>query len=31
MERDVEEQPGCTWVEVNDKMYAFVVDNQDHP
>jgi hypothetical protein len=31
MERGVEEQPGCTWVEVNKEVYTFVVDNQDHP
>jgi hypothetical protein len=29
--RDVKKQLSCTWIEVNNEMHAFVVDNQDHP
>jgi len=30
-ERDVKKQPGCTWIEVNDVVHTFVVDDQTHP
>jgi len=29
-ERGVKKQTGCTWIEVNNKMPTFVVDDQDH-
>jgi hypothetical protein len=31
IERGVEKQPGCTWIEVNNKVHTFVVDDEDHP
>ncbi len=24
-------QPGCTWIEVNNEVHTFVVEDQDHP
>jgi hypothetical protein len=30
-EKGVKKQPGCTWIEVNNKVNTFVVDDQDHP
>jgi hypothetical protein len=30
-ERGVKKQPGCTWIELNNKVHTFVVDDQDHP
>jgi pentatricopeptide repeat protein len=30
-ERDVKRQPGRTWIEVDNKVHTFVVDDQDHP
>ncbi|CAM6075065.1 unnamed protein product [Sphagnum tenellum] len=24
-------QPGCTWIEVNNEVHTFVVQDQDHP
>ncbi len=29
-ERSVEKLPGCTWIEVNEEVHTFVVDDQDH-
>jgi hypothetical protein len=29
-ERGVKKQTGCTWIEVNNKVPTFVVDDQDH-
>ncbi|CAM6038741.1 unnamed protein product [Sphagnum compactum] len=30
-EKDVKRQPGRTWIEVDNKVHTFVVDDQDHP
>ncbi|CAM6062806.1 unnamed protein product [Sphagnum tenellum] len=30
-ERDAKRQPGRTWIEVDNKVHTFVVDDQDHP
>ncbi|CAK9211914.1 unnamed protein product [Sphagnum troendelagicum] len=30
-ERGVKKQPGRTWIEVNNEVHTFVVDDQDHP
>ncbi len=30
-ERDAKKQPGHTWIEVNDVVHTFVVDDQIHP
>jgi pentatricopeptide repeat protein len=30
-ERGVKKQPGCTWIEVNNKVHTFVVDDKHHP
>jgi hypothetical protein len=30
-EKRVKRQPGCTWIEVNNEVHTFVVDDQDHP
>lgn len=30
-ENGVKEQLGHTWIEVNNEVHAFVVDDQDHP
>ncbi len=30
-ERGVKRQPGHTWIEVDNKVNTFVVDDQDHP
>jgi hypothetical protein len=30
-ENGVKKQPGCTWIEVNNEVHTFVVDDQDHP
>ncbi len=27
----MKKQLGCTWIEVNNEVHTFVVDNQDHP
>jgi hypothetical protein len=27
----VKKQPGCTWIEVNNKVHTFVVDDKHHP
>jgi pentatricopeptide repeat protein len=29
-EKGVKKQPGCTWIEVNNEVHTFVVDDQDH-
>ncbi len=29
--RGVKRQPGHTWIEVNNEVHTFVVDDQDHP
>jgi hypothetical protein len=29
--RGVKKQLACTWIEVNNEVHMFVVDNQDHP
>ncbi len=29
-EKRVKKQPGCTWIEVNNKVHRFVVEDQDH-
>ncbi len=26
----MKKQPGCTWIEVNNKVHRFVVEDQDH-
>jgi hypothetical protein len=31
MEKGVEKQPACTWIEVNGEVHVFVVDDQEHP
>jgi pentatricopeptide repeat protein len=31
LERGVNKQPGCTWIEVNHELHSFTVDDQDHP
>jgi hypothetical protein len=30
-ERGVKKWPACTWIEVNNKVHSFVLDDQDHP
>ncbi|CAK9193543.1 unnamed protein product [Sphagnum troendelagicum] len=30
-ERGAKKQPGCTWIEVNNEVHMFVVQDQDHP
>jgi pentatricopeptide repeat protein len=30
-ERSVIKTPGCSWIEVNNKMYAFLVGDRSHP
>ncbi len=30
-ERHVKKKLGCTWIEVNNEVHTFVVDDQDHP
>ncbi len=30
-EKGVKKQPGHTWIEVNNEVNTFVVDDQDHP
>ncbi|CAK9198006.1 unnamed protein product [Sphagnum troendelagicum] len=30
-EKGVKKQPGHTWIEVNNEVHTFVVDDQDHP
>jgi hypothetical protein len=30
-ERGVKKQPGRTWIEVNNEVHTFVVDDQEHP
>ncbi|KAH8958034.1 hypothetical protein BDL97_07G123400 [Sphagnum fallax] len=30
-EKGVKKQPGRTWIEVNNEVHTFVVDDQDHP
>jgi pentatricopeptide repeat protein len=30
-ERGAKKQPGCTWIEVNNEVHTFVVQDQDHP
>jgi hypothetical protein len=30
-EGGVKKQRGCTWIEVNNELHMFVVDDQDHP
>jgi pentatricopeptide repeat protein len=30
-EKGEKKQPGCTWIEVNNEVHTFVVDDQDHP
>jgi pentatricopeptide repeat protein len=31
LERGVNKQPGCTWIEVNHELHSFTVDDRDHP
>jgi pentatricopeptide repeat protein len=31
LERGVKKQPGCSWIEVNNKVHMFVLNDQDHP
>jgi len=31
MARGVKRQPGCFWIEVNNEVHTFVVDDQDNP
>jgi hypothetical protein len=31
MARGVKSQPARTWIEVNNEVHTFVVDNQEHP
>jgi hypothetical protein len=30
-EKGVKKQPGHTWIEVNNEVHMFVVEDQDHP
>jgi hypothetical protein len=30
-ERGVKKQPGCTWIEMNNKVHTFVINDQNHP
>jgi pentatricopeptide repeat protein len=30
-EKGAKKQPGCTWIEVNNEVHTFVVEDQDHP
>jgi hypothetical protein len=30
-ERHVKKKLGCTWIDVNNEVHTFVVDDQDHP
>jgi pentatricopeptide repeat protein len=30
-ERGLRKQPGCSWIEVNNEVHTFVVDDGDHP
>ncbi len=30
-ERGAKKQPSCTWIEVNNEVHTFVVQDQDHP
>ncbi len=30
-ERHVKKKLGCTWIEVNNEVHTFVVDDEDHP
>ncbi len=27
----MKKRPACTWIELNNKVHSFVVDDQDHP
>ncbi len=27
----MKKQQGCTWIEVNNEVHKFIVDDQDHP
>jgi pentatricopeptide repeat protein len=31
LERGVKKEPGCTWIEVNNEMHSFMVDDRGHP
>ncbi len=31
LERGVKKQPGCSWIEVNNEVHTFRLDNQEHP
>jgi pentatricopeptide repeat protein len=31
LERGVKKEPGRTWIEVNNEMHSFMVDDQEHP
>ncbi|CAK9201053.1 unnamed protein product [Sphagnum jensenii] len=31
LERGVNKQSGCTWIEVNHELHSFTVDDRDHP
>jgi len=31
LERGAKKQPGCSWIEVNNKVHMFVLNDQDHP
>jgi hypothetical protein len=30
-QQGLKEQPGRTWIEVNNEVHTFLVDDQDHP
>ncbi|KAJ7559475.1 hypothetical protein O6H91_04G086500 [Diphasiastrum complanatum] len=29
--RGVHKQPGCTWIEMNDELHAFIANDKEHP
>jgi len=31
LERGLQKQPGCTWIELNEEVHSFTVDDQEHP
>ncbi|CAK9278312.1 unnamed protein product [Sphagnum jensenii] len=31
LERGVKKQPGCSWIEVNNKVHMFILNDRDHP
>merc|ERR1712151_1398335 len=30
-ERNVKKMPGCSWIEINNKVYSFLVGDRSHP